>query len=152
MKWLGDGPFRVWRNRTLGGELNVWENTYNNTMTGYDQKLIYPEFKGYYAGVRWIQFQTTEGSLLMSVDSPDKFVQVLRPQFPGDPKPGQNPNNMLSGNAWAQFPEAGISVLDAIAAIGSKFRTADSTGPMGQKAVANGEYKGTIHFYLGAAK
>jgi hypothetical protein len=149
MKWLGVGPYHVWRNRTSGGELNVWENAYNNTMTGYSEKLVYPEFKGYYAGVRWIQLQTTEGPLLMAVDSPDKFVQVLKVQFPGDPKPGQSANSALSGNAWARFPDAGLSVLDAISPIGSKFRTPESTGPMGQKPVAKGEYRGTVRLFLG---
>ena len=31
---LGDGPFRVWRNRKKGTTLAVWEDDYNNTITG----------------------------------------------------------------------------------------------------------------------
>jgi hypothetical protein len=147
-RWLGDGPYRVWRNRMLGGTLGVWENNYNNTMTGYSE-FVYPEFKGYFADVRWLRLDTTEGPILVQVDTPGKFVQVLKPPFPGDPKVGQNPNNMLSGNAWAEFPDAGISILDAIPPIGSKFRGADSTGPMGQKPIGRGEYKGSIRLTFG---
>ncbi len=33
-KWLGKGPYRVWKNRLQGVGKNVWENMYNNTQTG----------------------------------------------------------------------------------------------------------------------
>jgi hypothetical protein len=132
----------------LGGTLGVWENNYNNTMTGYSE-FVYPEFKGYFADVRWLRLDTTEGAILMQIDTPGKFVQVLKPPFPGDPKVGQNPNNILSGNAWAEFPDAGISILDAIPPIGSKFRGPESTGTTGQKPVGRGEYKGAVRFTFG---
>jgi hypothetical protein len=47
------------------------------------------------------------------------------------------------------FPNAGISFLHAIPAIGSKFVGPKSSGPMGQPAVAKGEYKGHISLYFG---
>src|SRR6185437_3864900 len=34
-RWLGDGPYRVWKNRLRGETLNVWGNDYNDTITGY---------------------------------------------------------------------------------------------------------------------
>jgi hypothetical protein len=98
-----------------------------------------------------MQWDTTEGSILMSIENPGIFVQVLKPQFPGDPKPGQNSSG-LSGAAWANFPEAGLSFLHAIPAIGSKARSTESTGPQGQKPVANGDYQGVVRFYFGAGK
>ena len=49
-KWLGKGPVRQWKNRMAGTELNVWQNLYNNTHTGYSP-IQYPEFKGYYGEV-----------------------------------------------------------------------------------------------------
>ncbi|HVT88639.1 MAG TPA: glycoside hydrolase family 2 TIM barrel-domain containing protein [Tepidisphaeraceae bacterium] len=147
-KWLGNGPFRVWRNRTLGGTLNVWENAYNNTMTGYTD-WVYPEFKGYFSDVRWMQFQTSVGPMLAVIDDPNVIVQALRPQFPGDPKVGQNAGQALSGNAWAPFPNAGFSLLHGIPAIGSKFVKADTTGATGQQPMAMGEYHGSARFYFG---
>ena len=52
MKWLGDGPYRVYKNRMKGPQFGVWEKAYNNTITG-DSIYVYPEFKGYHSGVYW---------------------------------------------------------------------------------------------------
>jgi hypothetical protein len=159
MKWLGHGPFRVWKNRLEGGMLNVWENSLNDTQTGYNQ-WVYPEFKGYYAGVRWMQLQTTAGPILVALDGdPSLFVQVLRPTFPGDPKPHSpttaatqaiRQSQHLSANAWASFPEAGFSILHGIAPMGTKFNIAGQLGPQSQQNVADGEYRGTVRFFFGA--
>ena len=47
MRWMGNGPFRVWKNRMKGNSLHVWHKAYNNTITGESfDNLIYPEFKG----------------------------------------------------------------------------------------------------------
>lgn len=62
MRWLGQGPCRVWKNRLAGGTFGVWENRYNDTITGH-AGWVYPEFKGYYQAVRWLQLQTTEGPI-----------------------------------------------------------------------------------------
>ena len=159
MRWLGHGPFRVWKNRLGGGTLGVWENAYNNTMTGYDQGP-YPEFKGYYAGVRWMQFETTAGPILISIDDPSLYVQVLRPEFPDDPKPHSpttaatrpiSTSAHLSANAWASFPRAGFSILHGIAPMGTKFNTAHQLGPQSQQNVADGEYRGRARFFFGEA-
>jgi len=34
MKWLGDDPYRVYKNRMKGVDFGVWEKAYNNTNTG----------------------------------------------------------------------------------------------------------------------
>jgi len=34
MKWLGRGPYRVWKNRLKGQQFGVWHKDYNNTITG----------------------------------------------------------------------------------------------------------------------
>jgi hypothetical protein len=150
MRWLGNGPFHVWKNRLAGGTLGVWENSYNNTITGYEG-WVYPEFKGYYSDVRWMKVQTAQGPILVTLDDPKLFVQMLKVQFPGDPKPGQNTGQILSGNAWTTFPDAGFSILHAIPPIGSKFKGADSTGPAGQTPIAEGNYRGSARFYFGEA-
>ena len=62
MTWLGDGPYRAWKNRLAGETLGVWHNAYNDTITG-DSLWQYPEFKGYYADVRWARLQTVEGPI-----------------------------------------------------------------------------------------
>ncbi len=145
MRYLGNGPYRVWKNRMAGGTLNVWDKKYNNTVTGdpddlaAGEKFDYPEFKGYYSGVKWIQFTTTEGPITALINQDDLFVQVLTPKFP----PGAQ-----QGQAGVNFPKAGISFLHAIPPIGSKFVGPKSSGPMGQPNAAQGEYEGSISIYF----
>jgi hypothetical protein len=137
-RWLGDGPYRVWKNRLAGPTLGVWENDYNTTITGW-RGWIYPEFKGCFANVRWLQLKTTEGEITV-VPQNLPFVQVLTPEFP--------PLKIV-GQAYAPLPECGLGLLDAIPAIGSKFKAATALGPQGQPNVAHGDYAGSVSFYFG---
>ena len=137
-RWLGDGPYRVWKNRRQGVTLGVWQNDYNNTVTGM-RDWIYPEFKGCFADVRWLQLDTTEGPITVVPDNVP-FVQVLTPEFP----PAK-----LAGDAIASLPQCGLGFLDAIPPIGSKFQAAAAVAPSGHRAVAHGEYSGTVSFYFG---
>jgi hypothetical protein len=34
MRWLGRGPYRVWKNRVDGMGFDVWANAANDTVTG----------------------------------------------------------------------------------------------------------------------
>jgi hypothetical protein len=138
-RWLGDGPYRVWKNRLRGATLGVWENDYNNTIAGW-RDWIYPEFKGYFAGVRWLQLDTTEGLITILNNNAVPYVQVLVPEFP--------PAN-LAGKAVAPLPQCGLAFLDGIPPIGSKFKEARFGGPQGQPNVAHGEYSGSLSFYFG---
>ena len=138
-RWLGDGPYRVWQNRLRGVTLGVWENDYNNTLTGF-RDWIYPEFKGIFASVRWLQLDTAEGQITIINRSAVPFVQVLTPEFA--------PAN-LTGKAFAPVPKCGLGFLDVIPPIGSKFKEARFGGPQGQPAVAHGEYSGAVSFYFG---
>ena len=149
MRFLGEGPAPVYQNRLAGGTLDVWNRPYNNTIVGDPddlkpgQHFDYPSFKGFYAGIRWLELNTSEGPITALIDQPTDspiYVQILTPKMPSGTLPGQ---------AWAAFPNAGISFLHAIPAVGSKFVGPKSSGPMGQPAVAKGEYKGHISLYFG---
>jgi hypothetical protein len=149
MRFLGEGPAPVYQNRLAGGTLDVWSRPYNNTTDGDPDDLKpgehfnYPLFKGFYSGVRWLQFNTSEGPITAMVDQHQDsplYVQVFTPKTP--------PPN-LAGQTGVQFPHAGISFLHGIPAIGSKFGGPKSSGPMGQPAIAKGEYKGHISLYFG---
>ena len=149
MRFLGEGPAPVYQNRLAGGTLDVWNRPYNNAIVGDPDDLKpgehfdYPAFKGFYSGVRWLELNTSEGPITATVDQhPDSpiYVQIFTPKTP--------PTNLL-GQAGVPFPNAGLSFLNAIPAIGSKFGGPLSTGPTGQPAIANGEYKGHISLYFG---
>lgn len=137
-RWLGDGPYRVWKNRLRGQTLGVWKNDYNNTITGW-RDWIYPEFKGCFANVRWLQLETQEGPITV-VPENVPYVQVLTPELP--------PTNLV-GKAFAPLPHCGLGFLNAIPAIGSKFKDATALGPQSQPNVAHGEYSGSVNFYFG---
>ena len=137
-RWLGDGPYRVWKNRLAGVTLGVWQNDYNNTITGW-RDWIYPEFKGCFAGVRWLQLDTTEGQITI-VPENIPFVQVLTPEFPPV---------KLAGQTFAPLPSCGLGFLDAIPPMGSKFNAPEVVSPSGERSVAHGEYPGAVSFYFG---
>ncbi|HWI58492.1 MAG TPA: glycoside hydrolase family 2, partial [Bacillota bacterium] len=138
-KWLGDGPYRVWKNRLRGVSLNVWENAYNNTITGWSD-WVYPEFKGCFANVRWLQLDTKEGLITALPGRDDQFVQVLTPDFP--------PADLQAKTALS-LPRAGLAFLQAIPPIGSKFHAPKDAGPQAQPTIALGHYSGAIDFYFG---
>jgi hypothetical protein len=138
-RWLGDGPYRVWKNRMRGVTLGVWENDYNNTITGWTE-WKYPEFKGCFANVRWMQLETLEGPITAVLGQDDLFVQVLKPELP--------PQNLLLRSA-VNLPQAGLAFLHAIPPIGNKFSSAAQTGPQGQPNMASGDYSGSVSLYFG---
>lgn len=139
LTWLGDGPYRTYKNRRAGGTLNVWHSAYNRTVTG-NSLWDYPEFKGYYGDVRWARLQTTEGPITFVMGQDDLFLQVLTSDFPPP---------SLAGHTIVPFPAADISFLHAIPPMGSKFATAATEGPAGQQTAASGDYHGSVSIYFG---
>jgi hypothetical protein len=138
-RWLGDGPWRVWKNRLGGNTFGLWQNDYNDTVTGY-AGWEYPEFKGCFANVSWLQLESAEGPITVVPDDPRNFVQVLTPGVPPDD---------LIANTKVSLPKAGLAFLHAIPPVGSKFKHASTSGPQGQLDVAEGEYSGGVNFYFG---
>ncbi|KXX68696.1 glycoside hydrolase family 2 protein [Flammeovirga sp. SJP92] len=129
MKWLGDGPYRVWRNRTKGTRFQVWENDYNNTITG-ESGFVYPEFKGYFSHLYWVELKSksTDG-FKVYCHSPYVFLRMLTPEKPsGDPK----------GRVTPFFPKGDISFVYNIPGIGTKFQESNSTGPHGNDEIYYG--------------
>jgi len=121
VKWLGQGPYRVWKNRLQGGTLDVHEKSYNNTMTGIPP-LIYPEFKGYHAQLYWARLLTTGQSFTVGTASEDVFLRLFTPESPA-----------VAYNTAPPFPSGDISFMQAIPAIGTKSQKAENLGPSGKK-------------------
>ncbi len=126
MQWLGNGPYRVWKNRIHGVNFNIWEKDYNNTITGESfNNLIYPEFKGYHANVNWARIESTEKPFNILVETPNLYMQVFTPDPPAENRGGVVP----------AFPNADISFLYEIPGIGTKFKKATELGPSAQKGI-----------------
>ncbi|WP_189360931.1 glycoside hydrolase family 2 protein [Algibacter mikhailovii] len=124
MKWLGDGPYRVWRNRMKGTQLKVWENDYNNTVTG-ESGFVYPEFKGFFSSLYWAKVKgKNNNGFTVYCNSSNTFLRMLTPQ---NPTPKTDPKARVS----PKFPIGDISFVKNIPAIGTKFQESDKMGPQG---------------------
>lgn len=131
MTWLGQGPFRVYKNRLKGGRFNVWHNPYKDHQPGLTWD--FPEFRGYYQDWHWVAFDTTEGKITLVNDTDDLYLGVYRP------KDGPAPKNTI-----LDVPDTELALLHGIPAIGTKFQKPQALGPQGQKNKASGSYKGTV--------
>ena len=140
-KWLGQGPYRVWKNRLAGPRLGVWENLYNNTQTGA-APWLYPEFKGYFADVAWLEMNTVEGKFLVASPDPGLFVRLF--DFYG-----------LSGPVPAPaLPPGNLSFLDAIPPLGTKLAlnldtNTKNLGPLSELNHLAGPTRRTLYFFFG---
>ncbi|MDR0711420.1 MAG: beta-galactosidase [Prevotellaceae bacterium] len=129
MRWLGRGPYRVWKNRIKGTSYGLWEKAYNNTVTGEDyENLVYPEFKGYHANLYWATLQTLEGDFTVYSESNGLFFRVLTPQEPKGRVGGEKGENTMPA-----FPAGDLSFLYEIPAIRS-FKPTWQQGPSSQPA------------------
>jgi hypothetical protein len=137
MKWLGRGPYHVWKNRMKGQQLNVWSKAYNNTVTG--ESWIYPEFKGWHAELYWVQVQNSEANFTVYTESQNIFLEMLAPQ---KPKAANNDNTAPT------FPMGNIGFMNSISPIGTKFQRADLMGPESKKNIIQGNFSvsGTLYF------
>jgi len=134
LRWLGDGPYRVWQNRLRGTRLGVHETARNDIQPG--EAWNYPEFQGCFAGLRWARLDTASGPLTITSASADVYLRVGTPPISHQ-------------NTTVEFPAGDVSILHAIPAIGSKFVAPDKSGPAGSPARASGSYSGTLVFSFG---
>ena len=144
-RWLGKGPARQWKNRIAGTPVNVWQNMYNNSQTGY-APAVYPEFKGYYGEVNWMELSTVEGKLYVATPDTGLFVRLF--DFYG---------LTSATKPFPELPTGNISFLDCIPPMGSKLATGLTTntkvyGPMSELNHLSGSKKRTLYFYFGMPK
>jgi hypothetical protein len=140
MRWLGRGPYRVWKNRIDGQGIGVWTNAANDTVTG--ESWVYPEFRGFFADLYWATIGTRSAPMTVVAESAGLYLRLLTPSQPSDPR-----------FTAVQFPEGDLSFMHAIPPIGSKFHAAAAYGPESQMNLVNGRtgtYTGTLHFNFSA--
>ena len=124
MRWLGRGPYRVWRNRQQGTTYAIWQKDYNNTVTGDCGKpIVYPEFKGYHANLYWAQMQSATAPFTVFTETDGLYYRVFTPEEPtclNNGKPTMQP-----------FPEGDLSFLLEIPGIQS-YKPIEQLGPQAQ--------------------
>ncbi len=129
-QWVGRGPYRVWQNRLEGPQYGYWQTNYNDPIPG--ESFEYPEFKGYFADVDWMQIETTEGKI--GIIHPNNcYVGVYTPRDGRD-------------HLLYTLPETGIALLKVIPAVRNKVNTTDLNGPSAQPYWSQG--KGSINVIL----
>ncbi|SFP84989.1 Beta-galactosidase/beta-glucuronidase [Parafilimonas terrae] len=125
VKYMGDGPYRVWKNRMKGTRFDVWNKAYNNTETG-EWPWVYPEFKGYYANFYEGHFFTkSNNSFIVAAETENLFLRLFTPAWKTDQWHNYEPI----------FPSGDISFMNAISSIGTKTQRNVTTGPMGEKNI-----------------
>jgi hypothetical protein len=143
-QWLGQGPYRVWKNRMRGTTQDVWTRDYNDPVPGV--AWTYPEFKGYFAGVDWARLFTSEGVIHFVFDADGEFLRLYSARDGSAPQTTQ----MVFPPAIGAGGAAGISFLQAIPAIGTKFDAAASLGPQSQPTQLDGSpVDRTVYLYFG---
>jgi hypothetical protein len=141
IRWLGEGPYRVWKNRPQGMEFDVHAKLYNNTQTG-SFPWFYPEFKGYHADIVWMQVDAVEGRFYIASNEKDLFVRLFK-FYAFD---GAEPHPAL--------PRGDISFLDRIPPTGTKMainvnQRPAGLGPMSQTNNVDGSFTRKLYFYFG---
>jgi len=140
MKWLGRGPYRVWKNRLKGQQFGVWHKDYNNSITG--ETWGYPEFKGYHAEVNWVVIENKESPFTIYTTNKNMYLQMLHP--------AREKDALENNNVEPAFPNGSIGFLNTISPIGTKFNSPNTLGPQGQKNHTDGEpFSGTLWFDFG---
>jgi hypothetical protein len=137
--WVGYGPYRVWQNRLRGVSLGAWHNVYNDTITGWSG-WEYPEFKGCFAGVRWMTLDTTEGDITMIPRGNDLYIQVLTPASAPE---------KLRMKEFVSLPNVGFAFLHVIPPIGDKFHRSEQNGPQGMPLPLKPSYTGKFSLRFG---
>jgi len=132
-RWLGQGPYRVWRNRLEGGQHGVHEVAFNDSTPG--ETYAYPEFKGYFRDWDWITLETTAGRLIV-----EPWVSAEHSSFFGLGKPRDGVNGLLD------LPDVGLSFLEVIPAMRNKFHTTDQLGPQSATPTVKNGFSGAVVF------
>ncbi len=124
ISWLGNGPYRVWKNRMRGPKFGVWQKEYNNTITGFSNgKMEYPEFKGYHANLYAYNLALKQGNIKVFTETAGLFFRLFSPED----------SPFVTQHLKVPFPKGDLSFLYTIPAIGTKFHSAQEMGPQAQK-------------------
>jgi hypothetical protein len=128
-----------------GTEVSVWQNSYNNTHTGYSP-VQYPEFKGYYGEVAWMELSTVEGKFYIASPDTGLFVRLFDFYALSD-----------AAKPHPEIPVGNISFLDCIPPIGTKLAMGLTTntrvyGPQSELNHLSGTKKRALYFYFGMPK
>jgi hypothetical protein len=132
-RWVGAGPYRIWKNRQAGTPFGLHEANYSRSTPGVSYE--YPEFEGFFGEWNWIELRTRQGNVAIRNSGGIPFFGLYRPT------PGEQPILDLPGLGW--------SFLHAVPPIGTKFALPDVLGPQSQPSQFTGPIKGELGIRIG---
>lgn len=135
-RWLGEGPWRIYQNRTQGGLLDVYAIEKRTNIPG----KVYngPEFEGYFAPWNWAVFYLDNNLNVGFENRTDVTLGVLNPVN------GFNPKHA----SWHYPEQEGFYFFDVISAVGSKWKKATVFGPDAQPKLINKQVAGSIKMLI----
>ena len=128
-RWLGRGPYRVYRNRLEGTVFDLHQVAYNDPVPG--QSFTYPEFKGYFRDWQWLQLDDDARHASRS-----RIARTSRSS-------ASTARATASRPCWrSRTPDWRCST--SIPAIGNKFDTPDQLGPQSRTPKVSGIQRGSV--------
>src|SRR6185369_431656 len=76
-RWVGEGPYRIWKNRLAGTQFGLHEANYSRSTPG--ESFEYPEFEGYFGQWRWLEMRTRSGVIAIRNESDIPYFGLYRP-------------------------------------------------------------------------
>lgn len=136
VRWLGNGPFRVWKNRLKGTQFGTWSLAYNNSVTGQYNSMtppLYPEFKGYRSNMRWMEiYHKGERKLKVTSLTDGLYFRLFTPEEAIDETPGEmggmDEGKRKQERTMVKFPAGDISFLLSIPPMQS-YKPLEQLGP-----------------------
>jgi hypothetical protein len=132
-RWVGAGPYRIWKNRQGGTEFGLHQANYSRSTPGVSYE--YPEFEGFFGAWDWLEMRTREANIVIRNGSGVPFFGLYRPT------PGEKP--------VLELPDGGWSFLHAVPPIGTKFDLAEVLGPQSQTTQFTGPIEGELRLSIG---
>ncbi|MDA3824072.1 MAG: hypothetical protein PF450_15865, partial [Bacteroidales bacterium] len=132
-KWLGEGPYRAWKNRPEGGFLNVWAVDKKPNVPGEEWNL--PEFEGNFSDWYWADINLQNHmKFSLARGETDLYLGVLNPLNGIDPKRA----------VWHYPSKEGLYFFNHISSVGSKWKDPSDFGPLAQPSDISGTLKGSV--------
>jgi hypothetical protein len=132
-RWVGAGPFRIWKNRQVGTGFGLHQTNYSRSTPGVTYE--YPEFEGFFGTWDWLEMHTREAKVVIRNGSGIPFFGLYRPT------PGEKP--------VIELPDTGWSFLHAVPPIGTKFDLPEVLGPQSQPTRFTAPIEGELRLIIG---
>ena len=129
-RWVGEGPYRIWKNRLAGTTFGLHEANYSRSTPGVSYE--YPEFEGFFGAWAWLELRTRTGNVAIRNRSNIPYFGLYAPT------PGEKP--------ILELPDLGWSFLHAVPPIGTKFALPEVLGPQSQPAQFTSPIEGELSF------